>query len=159
MSIFLYRPLGQEFTIRFVEVFETRIVRWPENIRLEIYESIRLTTNLLTQVFTGVPGPNITNENVQMDQNSFSSVLSFSYNHEGVGSGKKYFKNNVFSLFNYFNIYSLIGHPINFGRNVNSYINLNTSGILWGSVSWAVDEDGNVLAPTPSGAYGYDLKI
>ncbi|CAD5113655.1 DgyrCDS2816 [Dimorphilus gyrociliatus] len=126
------KPLGQEFTIRFAQVFETRIVRWPENIRLDVYETIRLTTNLLTQIFTGIPEANVTNENVQLDQNSFSSVLKFTYNHEGVGSG----------------------HPINVGSNSNNYINLNTTGNLWASVSWAVDEDGNVLSPAPSGGYG-----
>ena len=31
-----FRPIGQEFTVRFAEIFNVQIVQWPENIKLQV---------------------------------------------------------------------------------------------------------------------------
>ena len=36
MFILCYRPLGQDFTVRFAQIFNVQIVQWPESITIEV---------------------------------------------------------------------------------------------------------------------------
>ena len=83
-----FRPLGQDFVVRFAQIFNVQIVQWPENIKLEVYESSGITNTLLSDVYAMIPDPSTTTDNVQLEELDFSSDQRVNHAHEGVGSGE-----------------------------------------------------------------------
>ena len=129
------KPVGQEFVIRFAQIFNVQIVKWPESIKLQLYETSGVTNNLLTEVFVAIPESNATSDSVELDILDFSSDNRISYSHEGVGSGV----------------------PFSFETDNSNLVICTTSGRLAASVSWGVDPDGNALVPVMRKPTGHQL--
>ena len=119
------KPIGQDFVIRFAQIFNVQIVQWPESIKFQIYEKSGLSDTLLAEIFTSIPEANVTTDTVQLDDTDFSSDQRVSHGHEGVGSGV----------------------PFSFDKDNTTMLSLMTTGVLSSSIAWAVDQQGNVLVP------------
>uniref|UniRef100_X1Z7B6 C2 domain-containing protein n=1 Tax=Capitella teleta TaxID=283909 RepID=X1Z7B6_CAPTE len=119
------KPLGQDFAVNFAQIFNIEIMRWPESIKMEIYEAAGLSVTLLSEVYAAIPPSNLTVDNVQLDVLDFSSDQRLSHSHEGVGS------NVAFS----------------FDKENAHIFSLLTSGQLSCVAAWAVNEEGGALVP------------
>ncbi|XP_058266424.1 coiled-coil and C2 domain-containing protein 2A isoform X2 [Hemibagrus wyckioides] len=125
------RSLSMDFRVHFGQMFNLKIVNWPESIKLQIYESIGSSTNLLAEVCAPVPETSILTGSASSEEMEFSSNQRVAFNHEGVGSDV----------------------PFSFMADGSNRQTLLTSGKLSCCVSWAVGEDDLPLAP-PSGQPG-----
>ncbi|XP_060793645.1 coiled-coil and C2 domain-containing protein 2A isoform X1 [Neoarius graeffei] len=125
------RSLGMDFRVHFGQMFNLKIVNWPESIKLQIYESAGSSTNLLAEVCAPIPETSILTGSASSEEMEFSSNQRVAFNHEGVGSDV----------------------PFSFMADGSNKQTLLTSGKLSCCVSWAVGEDDLPLAP-PSGQPG-----
>ncbi|KAK3518815.1 hypothetical protein QTP70_014874 [Hemibagrus guttatus] len=125
------RSLSMDFRVHFGQVFNLKIVNWPESIKLQIYERTGSSTNLLAEVCAPVPETSILTGSASSEEMEFSSNQRVACNHEGVGSDV----------------------PFSFMADGSNRQTLLTSGKLSCCVSWAVGEDDLPLAP-PSGQPG-----
>ena len=123
-----YRPLGQDFIVRFAQIFHIEVMQWPRSIKLEVYESSGLSSVLLTEVYVSIPASHITIDNFTLDNIEFSTFDHVAHRHEGVGSGVS------FSM----------------DANKQDILTLMTTAALTTGVAWAVDETGHVMAPVSS---------
>lgn len=83
----LYRPLGQDFVVRFAQIISIQILQWPEKIELEVYEMAGISSTLMAKLYTPIPDPSVTSDTVLLDEYSFSTDYRVTHSHEGVGSG------------------------------------------------------------------------
>ncbi|CAL1540858.1 unnamed protein product [Lymnaea stagnalis] len=121
------RPLSQDFKVSFGQIYNLKIVEWPESIKYEIYESAGFGSNrLLAELYAPIPESSVTSQSVVLENVEFSCFEKIQYQHEGVGSGVAF----------------------KFEGHVPDLVTLMTSGILNSSVAWAVGEDGLPLVPT-----------
>ncbi|XP_062871722.1 coiled-coil and C2 domain-containing protein 2A [Trichomycterus rosablanca] len=128
------RLLSMDFRVHFGQMFNLKIINWPESIKLQVYESAGSFCDLLAEVCAPVPEPSALTGSASYEEMEFSSNQRVSFNHEGVGSDV----------------------PISFTADGSNRQTLLTSGKLSCCVSWAVGEDDMPLAP-PFGQSGVGL--
>lgn len=128
------RPLSQDFNVNFGEIYNLKIVEWPESIKFEIYETAGFGSGrMLAELYAPIPESSVTSQSVALENVEFSSYEKIQYSHDGVGSGVAF----------------------KFEGHVPDLITLMTSGVLNSSVAWAVGEDGLPLVPTEKFGAGY----
>ncbi|ESO88285.1 hypothetical protein LOTGIDRAFT_219375 [Lottia gigantea] len=119
------KPLSQDFRVTFGQIYNLKIVQWPESIKFQIFEARALGNDLLADLYAGIPDPSVTSQSVQLEEMDFSTDLKIDKTNEGVGSGV----------------------PFTFDVHGTNTMILMTTGILCSSVAWAVDSDGTPLVP------------
>ncbi|KAJ8377128.1 hypothetical protein SKAU_G00077080 [Synaphobranchus kaupii] len=119
------RTLSPEFRVHFGQIFNLKIVNWPESIRIQVFEATGSSPSLLAEVFVPLPEPMVLTGSAPTEELEFSSNQRATFNHEGVGSGV----------------------PFSFEVDGGNRLTLLTSGKLACSVSWAVGDDHAPLAP------------
>ncbi|XP_035270947.1 coiled-coil and C2 domain-containing protein 2A isoform X2 [Anguilla anguilla] len=119
------RTLAPEFRVHFGQIFNLKIVNWPESIRIQVFEATGSSPSLLAEVFVPLPEPTVLTGSAPTEELEFSSNQRSVFNHEGVGSGV----------------------PFSFEADGSNRLTLLTSGKLACCVSWAVGEDQVPLAP------------
>ncbi|XP_065666713.1 coiled-coil and C2 domain-containing protein 2A isoform X3 [Hydra vulgaris] len=117
------RSLSSDFIVYFGEILAIKILQWPESIKLQIYEVPAMF--LLAELFAILPEIGAINSLSTLEQLEFSSDQVIQFTHNGVGSGV----------------------PCQLGEN--TVIPL-TSGILYTSANWGLDENGLSMAPPVS---------
>ncbi|KFP75461.1 Coiled-coil and C2 domain-containing protein 2A, partial [Acanthisitta chloris] len=123
------RPITSDFRVHFGQIFNLQIINWPESLKLQIYETMGMSsTTLLAEVFVPVPDTTVLTGCAPLEEIEFSSNQRVMLDHEGVGSGV----------------------PISFEADGSNKITLMTSGKVSNSVSWAVGEKGIPLVPLVS---------
>ncbi|EMP39944.1 Coiled-coil and C2 domain-containing protein 2A [Chelonia mydas] len=123
------RQISSDFRVHFGQIFNLKIFNWPESLKLQIYETMGLSsTNLLAEMFIPVPETTVHTDNARTEEIEFSSNQRVMLDHEGVGSGV----------------------PFSFEADGSNKITLMTSGKVSNSVSWAVGENGVPLIPLVS---------
>uniref|UniRef100_A0A4W5MGV1 Coiled-coil and C2 domain containing 2A n=1 Tax=Hucho hucho TaxID=62062 RepID=A0A4W5MGV1_9TELE len=115
------RSLNSDFRVHFGQIFNLKIVNWPESIKLQLFEVLGSSTSLLAEVFVPVPESSVLTGSAPSEELEFSSNLRVVFDHEAVGSGT---------------------HPYN-----HTHTTLLTSGKLSCCVSWAIGEADVPLAP------------
>ncbi|KAL8612721.1 hypothetical protein ACOMHN_025372 [Nucella lapillus] len=119
------RPVSQDFRVSFGQIYNLKIVQWPESIKFQIFETQNLSARLLAELYAAIPEASVTSQSVQLEEMEFSSDDTIQMAHEGVGSGVA-FKFDATSSF---------------------LVTLMTSGMLGTSISWAVSAEGQPLVP------------
>eukprot|EP00112_Aurelia_sp_Birch-Aquarium-sp1_P013608 Seg2891.1 transcript_id=Seg2891.1/GoldUCD/mRNA.D3Y31 product="Coiled-coil and C2 domain-containing protein 2A" protein_id=Seg2891.1/GoldUCD/D3Y31 len=129
------KSLSSDFTIQFGQILNMQVLQWPESIKLQIFDANGWTTTLLTELYVPIPEASMVAGTVDIEPFEFSSDHFMTYKHDGVGSG--------------------INIDLNIQQDVepDPPVTLLTSGILYSSVSWGIDNDGRPLAP-PSKSHG-----
>ncbi|KFQ49465.1 Coiled-coil and C2 domain-containing protein 2A, partial [Nestor notabilis] len=123
------RPISSDFRVHFGQIFNLQIFNWPESLKLQIYETMGMSsTTLLAEVFVPVPETTILTGSAPMEEIEFSSSQRVMLDHEGVGSGVSF----------------------SFEADGSNRMTLMTSGKVSNSVSWAVGEKGVPLIPPVS---------
>ncbi|KAK7128409.1 hypothetical protein R3I94_016853 [Phoxinus phoxinus] len=122
------RALNMDFRVHFGQIFNLKIVNWPESIKLQVFEGVGSSSTLLVEVCVPVPESSVLTGSAPSEEMEFSSNQRVTFNHEGVGSGV----------------------PFSFEADGTSTQTLLTSGKLSCCVSWAVGEDDVPLAPPSS---------
>ncbi|XP_035759352.1 coiled-coil and C2 domain-containing protein 2A [Egretta garzetta] len=123
------RPISSDFRVHFGQIFNLQIFNWPESLKLQIYETMGMSsTTLLAEVFIPVPETTILTGSAPMEEVEFSSNQRVMLDHEGVGSGVSF----------------------SFEADGSNKMTLMTSGKVSNSVSWAVGEKGIPLIPPVS---------
>uniref|UniRef100_A0AAY4CGC1 C2 domain-containing protein n=1 Tax=Denticeps clupeoides TaxID=299321 RepID=A0AAY4CGC1_9TELE len=127
------RSLSADFRVHFGQIFNLKIVNWPESIELQVFETVGTSTTQMADVFIPIPEASILTGRAPSEEVEFSSDQRVMFNHEGVGSGV----------------------PFSFESDGSNRLTLLTSGKVSCCVSWAVGEDNVPLAPPiahPTGA-------
>ncbi|XP_009694196.1 PREDICTED: coiled-coil and C2 domain-containing protein 2A-like [Cariama cristata] len=120
------RPISSDFRVHFGQIFNLQIFNWPESLKLQIYETMGVSsTTLLAEVFVPVPETTILTGSAPMEEIEFSSNQRVMLDHEGVGSDVSF----------------------SFEADGSNKMTLMTSGKVSNSVSWAVGEKGIPLIP------------
>ncbi|KAL4236189.1 Coiled-coil and C2 domain-containing protein 2A [Mactra antiquata] len=119
------KPLSQEFKVLYGQIYNLKIMQWPESISFQVYETSGLSSHLMAELCAPIPDTSVTSLSVQQEDLEFSSDHRVSHSHEGVGSGL----------------------PFTFGKTGQELITLMTTGTLTFSVAWAVNEEGQALVP------------
>uniref|UniRef100_A0A674INJ9 Coiled-coil and C2 domain containing 2A n=2 Tax=Terrapene triunguis TaxID=2587831 RepID=A0A674INJ9_9SAUR len=123
------RQISSDFRVHFGQIFNLKIFNWPESLKLQIYETVGLSsTNLLAEMFIPVPETTVLTGRARTEEIEFSSNQRVMLDHEGVGSGV----------------------PFSFEADGSNKITLMTSGKVSNSVSWAIGENGVPLIPLVS---------
>ncbi|XP_073678752.1 coiled-coil and C2 domain-containing protein 2A [Garra rufa] len=122
------RTLNMDFRVHFGQIFNLKIVNWPESIKLQVFESVGSSSSQLAEVCVPVPESSGLTGSAPFEEMEFSSNQRVTFNHEGVGSGV----------------------PFSFEADGTNTQTLLTSGKLSCCVSWAVGEDDIPLAPPSS---------
>ncbi|CAJ1059940.1 coiled-coil and C2 domain-containing protein 2A isoform X4 [Xyrichtys novacula] len=119
------RSLNSDFRVHFGQIFNLKIVNYPQSINLQVFEATGFSSSLLAQVFIPVPEPTVLTGSVPVEEFEFSSNQRVMFDHEGVGSDV----------------------PLSFDADGGNRQTLLTSGKLACSVSWGIGEDDVPLAP------------
>ncbi|XP_052775366.1 coiled-coil and C2 domain-containing protein 2A-like isoform X2 [Mya arenaria] len=119
------KALSQDFKVSFGQIFNMKIVQWPESITFQVYESFGLGSDLMAELCAPIPDTSVTTASVQLEELEFSSDHRVSHGHAAVGSGL----------------------PFTYGIASEDIVILMTTGMVTFSVSWAVDEHGHALVP------------
>ncbi|XP_066487937.1 coiled-coil and C2 domain-containing protein 2A [Tiliqua scincoides] len=123
------RQISSDFRIHFGQIFNLQIFNWPESLKLQLYETVGLSSaNLLAEVFIPIPETTVLTGRAPIEEIEFSSDQRVLLDHEGVGSGV----------------------PFSFEADGSNKMILMTSGKVSCSVSWAVGENGIPLIPPVS---------
>ncbi|XP_048762965.2 coiled-coil and C2 domain-containing protein 2A-like isoform X2 [Ostrea edulis] len=122
------KPLTQEFALNFGQIFNLKIVQWPESITYQVYETLGFGGEMICEINSCIPDASVTSQSVQLENLDFSSDHKVNHGHEGVGSGV----------------------PFSFGAKNEGTETLYTTGELKCSVAWAVNEQGQPLVPPSS---------
>ncbi|NXP19100.1 C2D2A protein, partial [Scytalopus superciliaris] len=123
------RPISSDFRVHFGQIFNLQIINWPESLKLQIYETMGMSsTTLLAEVFIPVPETAVLTGSAPLEEIEFSSNQRVMLDHEGVGSGVSF----------------------SFEADGSNRMTLMTSGKISNSVSWAVGEKGIPLIPPVS---------
>ncbi|XP_077547771.1 coiled-coil and C2 domain containing 2A [Haemaphysalis longicornis] len=83
------RPLGEDFTMAWGQIFALRIVQFPRNISLEVYETRGVLSQRLAEVLVPVPDGEQTASNAHLTAIHFASDKVVSTSHAGVGCGSR----------------------------------------------------------------------
>ncbi len=85
---YFFSILNQDFSIHFGEIFTVQIVKWPESIKLQIFESKLLTSKLLAEIYVPIPDVQETVKSTSsIEQYLFTSSEELTFTHSAVGSG------------------------------------------------------------------------
>ncbi|XP_025946416.1 coiled-coil and C2 domain-containing protein 2A isoform X4 [Apteryx rowi] len=123
------RPISSDFRVHFGQIFNLQIFNWPESVKLQIYETVGISsTTLLAEVFIPIPETTVLTGSTPIEEIEFSSNQRVMLDHEGVGSGVSF----------------------SFEADGSNQMTLMTSGKVSNSVSWAVGEKGVPLIPPVS---------
>ncbi|KFQ33478.1 Coiled-coil and C2 domain-containing protein 2A, partial [Merops nubicus] len=123
------QPISSDFRVHFGQIFNLQIFNWPESLKLQIYETMGISsTTLLAEVFIPVPETTVLTGSAPIEEIEFSSNQRVMLDHEGVGSGVSF----------------------SFEADGSNKMTLMTSGKVSSSVSWAVGEKGIPLIPSIS---------
>ncbi|XP_022245376.1 coiled-coil and C2 domain-containing protein 2A-like isoform X2 [Limulus polyphemus] len=120
------RPLSQEFTVVWGQIFNLQISKWSGSLRLELYESSSYSNFHMANIYLAIPELSQTSRTAKLHKHQFSSEHVVNYRHAGIGSGIQFHYNNKETVSHW----------------------LLTNGVVRCSVSWGVGEDGEVLAPS-----------
>ncbi|VDI43750.1 coiled-coil and C2 domain-containing protein 2A [Mytilus galloprovincialis] len=120
--------LSQDFKVNFGQIYNLKIVQWPESIKFQIHETLGFGSEMLAELCVGIPEVSVTSQSVQLENMEFSSDHRVHHSHEGVGSGL----------------------PFTFNKT-GEMMTLMTTGEISTSVAWAVDENGIPLVPPVTG--------
>eukprot|EP00063_Salmo_salar_P034840 XP_014009675.1 PREDICTED: coiled-coil and C2 domain-containing protein 2A-like isoform X2 [Salmo salar] len=116
---------NSDFGVQIQQMFNMQIVHSPENIMLEICETVKQKSTVVAKMYVPIPDRNMLSSNATMERSEFSSDRAIKAYYAGVGS------NVPFKL-----------------EKEDAEVCLMTSGRLLYVVSWAVDESGFPMAPT-----------
>ncbi|TRY94812.1 hypothetical protein DNTS_029839 [Danionella cerebrum] len=119
------RSLSMDFRVHFGQIFNLKIVNWPESIKLQVFEGTGSSSFQLAEVCVPVPESSVLTGSAASEEIEFSSNQRLSFNHEAVGSGV----------------------PFSLEADGSNPLILLTSGKLSCCVSWAVGDDDVPLAP------------
>ncbi|XP_076840623.1 coiled-coil and C2 domain-containing protein 2A isoform X3 [Brachyhypopomus gauderio] len=122
------RSLSMDFRVHFGQIFNLKIVNWPESIKLQIYECVGSSTSQLAEVCVPIPESSVLTGTAPSDDLEFSSNQRVTFNHEGVGSDV----------------------PFSFMADGSDRHTLLTTAKLSCCVSWGVGEGAVPLAPPAS---------
>ncbi|XP_041722650.1 protein CC2D2B [Coregonus clupeaformis] len=114
-----------DFRVQIQQMFNMQIIHSPENIMLEICETVKHKSTVVAKIYVPIPDRNMLSSNATMERSEFSSDRTIKAYYAGVGS------NVPFKL-----------------EKEDTEVCLMTSGRLMYVVSWAVDESGFPMAPT-----------
>ncbi|XP_056657779.1 protein CC2D2B isoform X3 [Monodelphis domestica] len=117
-------PLQLDFKVIFQQIFNIKLINWPETIRLEVYE-ISKRTSILAKIYLPVPSNTALKSKAVLEQSEFSCDKLVVPECGEVGS-------NV---------------PFLLDGTGKEELCLLTSGKLSYSLSWALDENGIPLTP------------
>ena len=126
-SFFLFRPLTNEFEVHFRQIFPCYVVRTPDIIKIELYESSARFRSPLAELYLPIPERTVTSENYQLQPFEFSSNVLKQFNPNqtsAVGAGVRV--------------------PIEYEDLERTYLNIE--GVLNASVAWGI-QDGVALIP------------
>ncbi|XP_071235511.1 protein CC2D2B-like [Salvelinus alpinus] len=116
---------NSDFGVQIQQMFNMQIVHSPENIMLEICETVKQKSTVVAKMYVPIPDRNMLSSNATMERSEFSSDRATKAYYAGVGS------NVPFKL-----------------EKEDAKVCLMTSGRMLYVVSWAVDESGVPMAPT-----------
>uniref|UniRef100_A0A4W5R8I6 CC2D2A N-terminal C2 domain-containing protein n=1 Tax=Hucho hucho TaxID=62062 RepID=A0A4W5R8I6_9TELE len=116
---------NSDFRVQIQQMFNMQIVHSPDNIMLEICETVKQKSTVVAKMYVPIPDRNTLSSNATMERSEFSSDRAIKAYYTGVGS------NVPFKL-----------------EKEDAEMCLMTSGRLLYVVSWAVDESGFPMAPT-----------
>ncbi|XP_076317683.1 coiled-coil and C2 domain-containing protein 2A-like isoform X2 [Tachypleus tridentatus] len=119
------RPLSQEFTVVWGQIFNLQISKWSGSLRLELYESSSYSNFHMANIYLPIPELSQTSRTAKLHKHEFSSEHVVNYRHAGIGCGIQFNYNNKETVSHW----------------------LLTNGVVCCSVSWGVGEDGEVLSP------------
>ncbi|XP_063165692.1 coiled-coil and C2 domain-containing protein 2A isoform X1 [Candoia aspera] len=123
------RQMSSDFRVHFGQIFNLQIFNWPESLKLQLYETVGLSSaNLLMEVFVPIPETTALTGRAPVEEIEFSGDQCVTLDHEGVGSGV----------------------PFSFEADGSNKMILMTSGKVSCSVSWAVGASGIPLVPPVS---------
>ncbi|KAK6493820.1 coiled-coil and C2 domain-containing protein 2A [Huso huso] len=122
------RTLNSDFRVHFGQIFNLKIVNWPESVKLQVFEMVGSSSTMLAEVYVPLPDTTVLTGNAPSEELEFSSNHRVMFDHEGVGSDV----------------------PFSFEADGSNKLILLTSGKLSCSVSWAVGENGAPLVPPVS---------
>ncbi|UJR21447.1 hypothetical protein I4U23_024533 [Adineta vaga] len=120
-------PLTSDFETRISQVFPCYVVRTPETIKIQLYESSTRLRSPLAELYLPVPEATVTTENYKLQAFEFSSDVLRQFNPNqtsAIGAG--------------------IPTPIEVDDRERIYLNIE--GIVNAGVAWGV-QDGVVLVP------------
>ncbi|XP_048362628.1 protein CC2D2B [Sphaerodactylus townsendi] len=115
----------QDFKVIFQQIFKIQVLNWPEELRLEVFESNKRTT-LLAKVYLPPPNTFILKNKDVLDEAEFSCEWQVKPSFGAVGSNVSFFLN----------------------ENEMEELCLLITGKVMYSLSWATDDRGLPLAPT-----------
>lgn len=118
------KVLSQDFKVNFGQIYNLKIVQWPESIKFQIHETLGFGSEMLAELCVGIPDVSVTSQSVQLENIEFSSDHRVNHSHEGTGSGV----------------------PFSINKEGQT-LTLFTTGEIGASVAWAVDETGAPLVP------------
>lgn len=127
MTVTRPTPLNNDFEGSFGQIYPCYVVRTPETIQIQLFESTRLFSKLIAELYLPIPEPTATSENYKLQPFEFSSNLQEKYDRNrttAVGAGV---------------------HPPN-ELDEPDRLYLNIEGLLNAGVAWGV-QDGEVLVP------------
>ncbi|XP_078499557.1 protein CC2D2B isoform X2 [Lissotriton helveticus] len=130
-------PLNMDFKVEFRQLFSIQILNWPEHICLEIHEVTTKEKHMLAKLYLPLPDKTFQKGKDEFEPAEFSNDMVVIPEFEEVGS------NVSFCLD---------------GRGKKELC-LLTSGKLWYSLCWAVDDAGVPLAPAPHQMKGTSYSL
>ncbi|XP_039607444.1 coiled-coil and C2 domain-containing protein 2A isoform X1 [Polypterus senegalus] len=122
------RTLNSDFRVHFGQIFNLKIINWPESLKLQVFETVGSSSSMLAEVFLPIPETAVLTGSAPSEEHEFSSNQRIMFDHEGVGSDV----------------------PFSFEADGSNKLILLTSGKVSCSVSWAVGENGVPLIPVVS---------
>ena len=127
ISFVISRPLTSDFETHISQVFPCYVVRTPDTIKIQLFESSTRLRSPLAELYLPIPEATITTENYQLQPVEFSSNVLRQFNPNqttAIGAG--------------------IPTPIEIDDKERIYLNIE--GIINAGVAWGV-QDGVVLVP------------
>lgn len=129
--------MNTDFSAHFGEVFTIQVLQWPESIKLQLFETKLLSSNIIAEVYLPIPDVQHTTKSLTCaDQYFFTSEKKVTCPHAAVGSGLCY--PCTCGIFG-FMVSILLG-----------VAGLLTTGSISAAVCWGVDDIGNILCPPDS---------
>lgn len=123
----IFRSLSNDFEANFGKIYPCYVVRTPETIKIEFYESSTRFRSPLAEIYLPIPEPTVTSDNYKLQAYEFSSNIlkQFSISQTtAVGAG--------------------IPSPIQIPDTNMTYLCIE--GILNAGIAWGV-QDGTALVP------------
>ncbi|KAG8187652.1 hypothetical protein JTE90_005504 [Oedothorax gibbosus] len=118
------KNIGQDFKAVWGQIFKLQILHAPQSVRIEILEGGFINGTLVAELFIPIPAAAQTSSQAKLVDHQFSSDKYNPPKSNSVGSG--------------------VSHKFKDGTETF----LLANGVLKCSLTWGVDEDGNVLVPS-----------